>query len=567
MGILQLQQIKHRLQADIADHIDASDLGGRPAEDREKNVLSRCLAAYVIVKRWGWDAEVAAAAVTDGEHDGGLDAIAIDSVGPRLLLVQSKWSDDGTGSASMNDMLKFREGIDRLIKSDWSYFSQPIQSRSSEIEEVIMDASVRIELVFAHSGSGALADEVSSVMDPLIDDLNELEDIAQFVYAGQSDLHTMLSAGIGEPIDIEIDLSDWGILEGPVRAFYGHISALTVAQLHKQFGDSLFAKNLRATLPFSAVNDAIITTVKDQPDYFWYFNNGVTILCERVSKAPAGGSDRRVGHFEFKNAQIVNGAQTVGSIGRALGSSAELSESNTARVMVRFIELASAPEGFGSQVTRSTNTQNRIGAQEFLALDREQARIAREFQLDDRQYVFRSGEEEPEPDAGCGVREATVALACLEPDIRLAVLAKREVGRLWADVERAPYKTLFNPGTHSLRVWRAVLVLRLFEARRADAERHSTGKHRNFLVQLNRVGLWTVNRHLELKDHVDDPHVSWDEALETVESCSDRVCAELPLVADAQYQGYPANLAKNAYACEKVAEKVLAILDSRDEAG
>lgn len=565
MGALQLSQIKHRLEVDLVPHIDASDLTGHQPEDSAKHVLSRALAAFVVQHNWNWDAESAAACVTDGTKDGGLDAIAVDPTVPKIMLVQSKWSSVGTGSAAKDDMLMFREGVDRLIKSDWNYFSAQIQARRAEVEEVLFDAAVKIELYFVHSGSGALAEEVESVIGPLVSDLNELENVARFQYLGQAHLHSMLAASTGEPINISVELSDWGMVDGPVQAFYGHVAAQEVASWHRLYGDSLFATNLRSTLPNTGVNEGIADTIRSRPQYFWYFNNGVTVLCARISKAPAGGTDRRLGHFTFAGAQVVNGAQTVGSIAGALAASESPSgngETETdvkvsGRVMVRFIELEGTAEGFGAEVTRWTNTQNRVGGREFLALDPEQVRLANEFALDGRRYVYRSGEEEPVGIDGCGVQEATVALACLEPDIRLTVLAKREVSRLWADVEKAPYKTIFNASTNSVRVWRAVQTMRVVDQRLEVAQELAVGRFKNFLVHLNRVALWLVNRSLNVKAIIDDPNTDWAPVLTAVAQKADQVTAVLPEEANKAYPGYPANLAKNAAECDKIGFSVL----------
>jgi hypothetical protein len=37
------------------------------------------------------------------------------------------------------------------------------------------------------------------------------------------------------------------------------------------------------------VNNLVLETITDNPANFWYFNNGVTALCESIDKAPAGG--------------------------------------------------------------------------------------------------------------------------------------------------------------------------------------------------------------------------------------------------------------------------------------
>ncbi len=45
---------------------------------------------------------------------------------------------------------------------------------------------------------------------------------------------------------------------------------------------------------------------------------------------------------------------------------------------------------------------------------------------------------------GCDLNDATVARACIY-GVNEAVLAKREISRLWDDTTRTPYKALFNP--------------------------------------------------------------------------------------------------------------------------
>ena len=98
------------------------------------------------------------------------------------------------------------------------------------------------------------------------------------------------------------------------------------------------------------------------------------------------------------------------------------------------------------------------------ALDPNQQRLASEFLLDGKFYAYKSGDEEPEEQTGCSIVDATIALACADSDVTLAVLAKREVGRLWENIDAPPYTTLFNDDTSALAVWRAVEIMRTIEA-------------------------------------------------------------------------------------------------------
>ncbi len=92
---------------------------------------------------------------------------------------------------------------------------------------------------------------------------------------------------------------------------------------------------------------------------FWYFNNGITVLCQKVAKTALGATSKKAGTFAFEGVSIVNGAQTVGGIGRAADDHPQ--EVGDARVTIRFISLENCPADFAEEVTRGTNTQNRVG--------------------------------------------------------------------------------------------------------------------------------------------------------------------------------------------------------------
>ena len=71
---------------------------------------------------------------------------------------------------------------------------------------------------------------------------------------------------------------------------------------------------------------------------------------------------------------MVNGAQTVGVLGKALATSkAELEK---AKVLVKLISLEKCPEGYELDITRATNNQNRVEKKDFISLDPKQEAIA-----------------------------------------------------------------------------------------------------------------------------------------------------------------------------------------------
>lgn len=203
------------------------------------------------------------------------------------------------------------------------------------------------------------------------------------------------------------------------------------------------------------VNIGLQSTLLHEPEHFWHFNNGITVICQGINRTLIGGPGRETGIFKCTDVSIVNGAQTAGSIAAAYNKNPDAVSS--ARVPVRFIAIGTSENtNFGPAVTRATNTQNRITRQDFAALDPVQERICSELAVEGITYNYKSGEPISRGDASLGFEEAVVALACAQKDLALSTQAKREVGKLWEDTSKPPYKLLFNPGTSSAAVWRAV---------------------------------------------------------------------------------------------------------------
>ncbi|KZL27000.1 AIPR protein [Pseudovibrio sp. Ad37] len=149
-------------------------------------------------------------------------------------------------------------------------------------------------------------------------------------------------------------------------------------------GKRLFAQNIRQMLGSTEVNEEIRNTLETSPDKFWYFNNGITIVADTIRKSAVGGNSRELGSFKAANISIVNGAQTVSTIGRFAAN--EFNNLEDIKVPVRLISLEGAEDGFGGNVTKTNNRQNRIENRDFVSQDPEQIRIRKELLIEDIDY-------------------------------------------------------------------------------------------------------------------------------------------------------------------------------------
>jgi hypothetical protein len=485
VSIVHLNHIRKKLEQEFCPHIDMSDYTGRPQLEIDVKCLSRALAAFALAECAQISPVEAAVDVVDGFGDHGIDAIGIQN--NLVLVVQSKWNQDGKGSPALSDVETFSRGFSDLIYPRFERFNKKIREKSEDLRAALDNINVRFEVVLVHSGQQPLSHEAQNVIDDLLRDNNDDSgELVTFRYLGQADLHAIVRQGVaGTSPDLAVTLHDWGSTQEPYRAFYGQVDATEVAEWWQAHRATLFDRNLRKFIYDSSVNAAITSTLLKDPAKFWYFNNGITALCNRVQKAPVGGSSRRSGKFVFEGATVVNGAQTVGSIGRA--AELEPSKVSDARVHVRFISLENCPEDFAVQVTRATNTQNRVERRDFVAIDPEQERLRTHLLLEQgKTYAIKTGEPDPAPNQGCTVVEATIALACAH-SADLAVQAKREIGRLWEDVSKQPYKLLFNSSVTATRLWRAVEVLRAVDDTLRDEQENLEGRDRQVAVHGNRL--------------------------------------------------------------------------------
>ena len=557
MSIVQVRQIKDYLNSNFAGLIDMSDWDGKPEDQRVKAFLSRGVAALALMHLAGITRELAAAAIVDGYDDNGIDAIFFDSAERLLYVLQSKWEENGTGSVELGDAQKFITGVRDLIHPRFERFNAKVQKRAAEINEALSKNGTKVVLVLAYTGSQALSVHVNTAISDLLGGLNDTGDVASFQPLSQKELYGAITA-LGESIDLEVMIYEWAKVADPFTAYYGQVKAVDIASWWSKWGVRLLSLNLRNFIGATDVNAGMVATLTTAAEKFWYFNNGVTVLCGELSKKLAGGSDRTSGMFDCKKVSIVNGAQTVGSIAQALVKSPTSLEN--AKVLVRFISLEHCPEGFAVEVTRAANTQNRIESRDFAALDPQQERIRIELLVEEKkQYVYKTGAYSVPPDEGCTIDDAAVALACAQQDVALAVQAKREISKLYEDIEKAPYKLLFNPQLSAKALWRSVQIQRSVDVALREHAKGLDDRSQMVAVHGNRFILHEVFNSLG--------DALRQSPLDELKLRSGEIAADihqaLTFAVEKHYPGsYLNSLFKNAEKCRQLSKETRQVLHS-----
>jgi len=461
MSVLKVNQIRTKLKSMFEPHLDLGDLKPNDAE-REQKVLSRCLAALTIYLQAGCTVKEAAESVWDGADDNGIDAAYFDPAMSRVVLTQAKWISKGSGEPEAKEIGSFTKGVRDVIEQDDTRFHPRLHAKFADLALRIGTPGVRVHLVVGSTGASTLASHGTSIIEGFLEDLNgdDPEPFASSEVIGLSEVYEGLASDPSQAtVPLDATILEWSFVASPYPAYFGMIDGQQLKSWWKAFGRRVVSANIRYALGATEVNNEIKQTAQTTPEKFWYFNNGITLVAEEAWKAPAGAASRSAGVFAFKGASIVNGAQTVSSLAN-VDNDLALAD---VRVPIRVILLKTAPAGFGDEVTRTNNLQNRVESRDFVAQDPEQKRLRQEMAIEGVDYqVVRSEDSASSPNA-CELIEVTTALACASGDPNLAVQVKTGIGRFFADLKRAPYKTLFNPSVSGARAFNATATLRLIE--------------------------------------------------------------------------------------------------------
>lgn len=142
----------------------------------------------------------------------------------------------------------------------------------------------------------------------------------------------------------------------------------------------LFGQNLREGLAKkSRTSPEMIETVKKEPERFWHYNNGITVIAEDIQIE----DDEEVGKKKIilKNFSIINGAQTTSTLHEHFQSADMTDEPEEiygqlkkVYVLARLMEVKESPE-FAKNIAIFNNSQNAISDRDKVSTNIEQEKL------------------------------------------------------------------------------------------------------------------------------------------------------------------------------------------------
>lgn len=324
----------------------------------------------------------------DGAGDGGIDLAYLHRSegqdiegdgkveGDVWYLVQSKY---GTAFSGSNTLLEeTKKVIDTLDgkRQRLSSLAEGLLSRLTMFRERASDLD-RITLVFA-------------TVDPLTEDeqrtLKQVRDMGRGTLGTVFDVEaisidTIYRRAVDEANEPRIRVAIKAKLsQSGAHLMVGAVSLLNLYEFLKAYRsrsgdlDELYEKNVRRFLGNRGkVNKAMLATLRETPDLFGLYNNGITIV---VTDFAGDGN----GSVELADPYVVNGCQTTRTIWEVCHQRLESGGNGTSEAYEKWKENASNGvvvtkivkvgdrDNLLNNITKYTNSQNAIREKDFIAL-------------------------------------------------------------------------------------------------------------------------------------------------------------------------------------------------------
>lgn len=303
--------------------------------------------------------------IIDGFGDNGIDAILLNEEEKELTVMQFKFPNDIKGinhEISQSDILKTFNGFNLLIDKTTK---QESNIQFNQFKERINDMDIfsfKIYFVSFNKGIDAIAnkDLVENFARNFKDDYgSELQ-----IKIHDKSIISNIYEKMNRKNDLEITLSykqlasayDIDLMN--IKSYVGLVNGKSLISSIENSIETIFDENIRLYEGKTNVNNSIKATASNpkESEMFYFYNNGVTIICDKVNNSPNKLS------VSLKGVSIVNGCQTVTSL-YDLYTQNKLE--NGVDILTRIIEISDYNERM--KITEYLNSQNPIKDSYFIA--------------------------------------------------------------------------------------------------------------------------------------------------------------------------------------------------------
>ena len=328
----------------------------------------------------------------DGKGDLGIDFLLRKEDGT-LLVVQSKYKGHRT-SLSSDDVANFFQVPQRVLNKTF------INQHSNEnmkfhLKDLNLDDAIDFIFVTNDKITPRLKDEFEN-QKTVAESTNTNH---TFYFKGYSELkkeYAMVQT-INDPIPDEVtiyiervndtvinhkrcsylDISDLIDNDKKYKSVICTVKGTHLKNLWNQYPGTLFNYNIRGFLGQNAVNKKMKRTIDEEPEKFYFYNNGISAICTEL-KPKFDETTNEVTSFVCKNFQIINGAQTTTTIGK-YRIDANLQRVRVLLKLTKTEDIKAEKKGLNKNIITFNNSQNVIKDSDFRSNDDIQSFLQRKF--------------------------------------------------------------------------------------------------------------------------------------------------------------------------------------------
>lgn len=340
--------------------------------------IAKSFVIFSVSNYLGIDLDGSYELVTEGGSDAGIDAIYVEEVVEYEFLVtifQCKYTFDLEKDSNFPV-----NAINRVINTISAIFdpkkklemNEKLKPKVEEIRSLIYEGYIpKVKCVLCNNGLTWNDEGIQ-----IIHNAGFAEDQVRFEHYNHNNIVDGLRS-IKEISD-SIVLNGKAIVEefNYKRVLIGKISIMEISKIMDRYGEFLLEKNIRRYLGLhkNRVNEAIrdTLTVTSEKGNFYFYNNGITMVCSQFSYNALAGEDWNV---RMQNFQIINGGQTCKTIQHTVNENPN-GDYTGAFVLLRLYELAEEDSDLIiSKITLATNSQNPVNLMDLKANEQIQQKL------------------------------------------------------------------------------------------------------------------------------------------------------------------------------------------------
>ena len=333
--------------------------------------------------------------ITDGANDKEIDAVIVDDVDQRIVVIQGKFIttgqvDGGPIQEVLTAWMRLQK-LDTLQKDCNERLKKKIEAIRTALDE---DYRVEFELLTTGTLTKAAQDDLKGFAEQVA----EFEDLSASLHLIDT---PMLAARLAEAENTVLPSLEHTVMLDPLKMVNTPfpnantvIAMLPLTECLKFPGIAdgrLFAKNVRQSLGSNnKVNRALKRTIHgERVRDFMFYHNGITAICDSMSLSP----DRT--KLTLKGVSVVNGCQSLSTI-YTCSERVRAPEAKDAHILFRFYEIKE--RAFGDHISINTNSQSAVKQRDLRSNDRVMLGLKKAFETryPNGAFLTKRGELAPE---------------------------------------------------------------------------------------------------------------------------------------------------------------------------